>query len=47
MDDCDTCDASTPFDYLAHGLFGALIGIEVYCVYLLLAHGQSVEVRRG
>lgn len=34
-------DSLTLLDYLAHGLFGYIIGVSLYCVYLLAARAQS------
>src|SRR5688500_2738423 len=47
MDESDAFDEITLLDYLAHGLFGFMIGIVVYCIYLLLAQGYSREVEKG
>jgi hypothetical protein len=36
-------DELTLLDYLAHGLFGYIIGTFLYCIYLMVAKGQSSE----
>jgi hypothetical protein len=39
----DDLDELTLLDYLAHGLFGYIIGTFLYCIYLMVAKGQSSE----
>jgi hypothetical protein len=43
----DDLDELTLLDYLTHGLFGFIIGIVIYCIYLLVVSSQSVEIQKG